>query len=88
MSRIAALGDSTPVFWSRFPTGARIMGLGTFKDKTPGHPIEPIALETLGRADAAQGVGATRKAGVERSLRALKRFNEAPATLPGGEEDL
>jgi hypothetical protein len=60
--------------------------MGTFKDKTPGRPNEPIALEPPGRAEAAQGVAATRKARAERSFRAPKPLEDVLATRPGGWE--
>jgi hypothetical protein len=60
--------------------------MGTFKDKTPVHPNEPIAFEPPGRAQAAQGVGATRTARAERSCRALKPLENRVATIPGGWE--
>ncbi len=31
-----------PLFRSRFPTGARIKGMGTLMDNTPGDPTDPI----------------------------------------------
>ena len=53
--------------------------MGTFKDKTPVRPNEPIAFEPPGRAKAAQGVGATRTARAERSCRTLKPLENANA---------
>jgi hypothetical protein len=38
---------------------ARIRGIVTFKEKTPGDPNDPIAFEPPGRVEAAQLLGIT-----------------------------
>ncbi len=44
--------------------------------------------EQLGRSEAAEVLGITPEAGAKRYFRALKRLQDALATLPGGGEDL
>jgi hypothetical protein len=45
----APLAIPIPDFRSCFLSGARIKGMGTFEDKTPGSPTDPI--ETLRGGD-------------------------------------
>jgi hypothetical protein len=64
--RVGALAIPIPFFRSRFLLGARIKGMGTLMDKTPGDPNDPIeqprgrdrlALATLYSNSTATGSG-------------------------------
>jgi hypothetical protein len=49
-------------------------------------PDDPIAVEPPDRAEIAQVPGITRESGAERFDRALKRLEDALATMPRGWE--
>jgi hypothetical protein len=92
MSRESSENSGAPVaipfFFVRswFLTGARIKGMGTFLDRTPGDPNDADAIEPNDRAQATLLLGISQEAGAKRSFRAMKRLKDVLATMPGSGE--